>query len=112
MEDLFREILASPSVPSTSLTLDSVPPAIYQAQVAEESTTMATTSTASSMTTETHLDMDWISQAEIQRLLDILPDVQTDVNPTVETIEFPSALDLGLGGTGWEVENISSIGVF
>jgi len=115
MEDLFREILASPSSPlsSTSLTLDSVPPAVFQqTETHEDSTTMAATSAAaSSMTTET-LNMDWIAKVEIQRLLDMLPDVQSDVNPTVEAVEFPSALDLELSGTGWEVENISTIGVY
>ncbi len=49
--------------------------------------------------------LDWEAEAEMQRLLDMLPDVQSDMNPRVDlnidSVEFPSALDLELGMDGW-----------
>jgi len=51
-------------------------------------------------------DVDWTCEEELQRiLLDIVPSVQPDVDLAVDTINFPSALDLGL-------ENFSTVGVY
>jgi hypothetical protein len=56
--------------------------------------------------------MDWGSEAEMQRLLAILPDVQpmseTELNNNAKRIngvDFPSALDLELAsGMEWDLE--------
>jgi hypothetical protein len=102
MEDLFREILApSPSLPTTSLPLD---PHLILRQI----TSSAIVSAPSMMTDETDVPVDWASEAEMQRILNMLPSVHSDA--VVD--DYPSALDLELGG-GWEFENTSGgIGVF
>jgi len=61
--------------------------------------------------------LDWDSEG-MQRLLDMLPNVQflnglNNESVNVEAVEFPSALDLELGGMGWEMEaSTAGIGVF
>jgi hypothetical protein len=87
MDDLFREILAAPA----DGLLES-PTALKQTGALPEM-------------------IDWQeSSAEMQRLLDMLPDVRqtgsglTDgahLQDDASKLEFPSALDLQLGG-GWE----------
>jgi len=63
------------------------------------------------------VNLDWDSEG-MQRLLDMLPNVQPSggVNNelvNVDAVEFPSALDLELGGMGWEMEtSTAGIGVF
>jgi hypothetical protein len=96
MENLFREILLpSPSLSSTSLPLDTLP-------IQDPSSTASTTLPSSIMTG----GVDWTCEEELQRiLLDIVPNVQPDVDLGVDTINFPSALDLGL-------ENFSTVGVY
>jgi hypothetical protein len=116
MDDLFREILApdSPSMSSSaSLPLDS---ALFEIPV-------ATSSLASSATVE-DVRLHWESEVEMQRLLDMLPNVQSlggnalnnDNNEMINVhgVDFPSALDLELGsGAGWDMESGSAgIGVF
>ena len=66
--------------------------------------------------TITQPTVDWLYTEDIQRMLDMF---QTDAHPGAgvnATIDFPSALDLELGGPGWELDNwVSSnpgIGVF
>ena len=61
--------------------------------------------------------MDWIYADEVQRLLDVLPTVQTDAQraDADESFNPLPALDLDLGGSGWELDNwasTSGIGVF
>ena len=97
MEDLFREILApSPSMPTTPIPSVNEGPAEPAAaptgaQVAAQPLPEAT--------------LDWEGEAEMQRLLDMLPDVQQNVNQRIElnidTVDFPSALDLDLGA--WDM---------
>jgi len=108
MEDLFREILApSPAVQTTSLPLDSTSSVLFQAQSYESSESASPAESA--LITE---GMDWDSVEGMQRLLGMLPNVaQSDAN--VDSVDFPSALDLELEGT-WDLENMSStsIGVY
>lgn len=70
------------------------------------------------MTAET---VDWEGEAEMQRLLDMLPLVQTDASGIADmdmnAVDFPSALDLEL--CGWDMggllqtpTNVSLIGAF
>jgi len=95
MEDLFREILAhSPSLPSTSLPLDESP----------NTSQMAPFASPEMMLPET-FGVDWVSEEDMQRILDMLPGVHSDVDIGDEIVNFPSALDLGL-------ENFSTVGVF
>ena len=66
--------------------------------------------------------VDWEGEAEMQRLLDMLPTVQPEDNANVDvdldTVDFPSALDLELGD--WDLgafiqpssTNQSLVGVF
>jgi len=106
MEDLLREILApSPTLSPSALPLDS--PITTASLLYSEASTPSTVG-----------ELDWESEVGMQRLLDMLPNVQSmDVNHSdmVEAVDFPSALDMELGG-GWDVENFisssSSIGVF
>lgn len=70
--------------------------------------------------------LDWEGEAEMQRLLDMLPDVQPDVNRRIElnldldldnSVEFPSALDLDIcawdmGSSAPTNGSITSVGVF
>lgn len=58
--------------------------------------------------------MDWEGEEEMQRLLDMLPDVQPDTKPLED---FPTALDLEL--CGWDLgamvnqpPPLSAVGVF
>jgi hypothetical protein len=66
--------------------------------------------------TTTESTVDWVYTEDIQRMLDAF---QTDAHhgTGIETsIDFPSALDLELGGPGWELDNwvpsAPGIGVF
>ncbi len=66
--------------------------------------------------------VDWEGEAEMQRLLDMLPSVQPDqdaiVDIDLDIVDFPSALDLELGE--WDMgdftqppsTNTSLVGVF
>jgi hypothetical protein len=103
LEDLFREILApSPSVPSTSLPLDTSATAELFKQIPSSPEVV---------------NLDWDSEG-MQRLLEMLPNIQSanGVNNEMvgaDAVDFPSALDLELGGMGWEMDTCtSSIGVF
>ena len=90
MEHLLREILA----PSPILSPTDLPITI----TSEESTT-------SQSLTETTLD--WEGEQEMQRLLDMLPDVQPDMKTldvTLDAVDFPSSLDLDL--SGWDLGSI------
>ncbi|KAF7796653.1 hypothetical protein EIP86_007836 [Pleurotus ostreatoroseus] len=107
MEDLFREILApSPALPPTPM------PALP-----EEPAVAALTAR---VTPPAGAPLDWEGEAEMQRLLDMLPDVQPDVtlNRRIElntSADFPSALDLDI--CAWDMGSSSlssapSVGVF
>ena len=102
MENLFREILApSPTIPAAPL-----PPAL----AAE--TTVATPAAAPVVPSAlSDASLDWEGEAEMQRLLDMLPDVQTEIN--IDSVDFPSALELDLGS--WNMGSTASalpIGAF
>lgn len=96
MEDLFREILApSPILSSAPMPIIALEDT---AQLAPTPTgaQVASVSPASPM-------IDWEGEAEMQRLLEMLPNIATDASGDVpsDAIDFPSALDLGLHG--WEL---------
>jgi len=60
--------------------------------------------------------LDWDSDG-MKRLLEMLPNPQSSsgVNNeiSVDAVDFPSALDLELGGMGWEMDTCTAgIGVF
>lgn len=95
MEDLFREILA----PSPLLSSAPVPIGITIEDAPQPPSTGAPVVSASPAPPM----IDWEGEAEMQRLLEMLPDVATDVNGDApsDAIDFPSALDLGLNG--WEL---------
>ena len=109
MENLFREILApSPTIPATPL-----PTAL----------TAETSSAAAPVVPSALPDasLDWEGEAEMQRLLDMLPDVQPDgtqrIELNVDSVDFPSALDLDL--CAWNMASTvpppslpTSVGVF
>lgn len=117
MEDLLREILApSPTIPSAPLPVvhpnfssrsrsqsasgPEITPSIRQAV----STTPAGASP--SVTIPTTGAADWEGHAEMQRLLDMLPNVQPDagagMDSNADALAFPSALDLELDG--WDLD--------
>jgi len=96
MEDLLHEILApSPTLPSASLPDGSSSEVTSQLQ--------PSSSGAEVIKALTETSLDWEGEAEMQRLLDMLPDVQPEVSTglDVDTVEFPSALDLEL--SGWDM---------
>jgi hypothetical protein len=62
------------------------------------------------------VNLDWDSEG-MKRLLELLPNPQSSngVNNemSVDAVDFPSALDLELGGMGWEMDTCTAgIGVF
>lgn len=92
MEDLFREILTtSPTLPTSP-----IPSGIHE-EPAEQSTPAGAQVAAQPLPGAT---LDWEGEAEMQRLLDMLPDVQPDgtqrIELNVDTVDFPSALELDL----------------
>ncbi|KAI0786652.1 hypothetical protein C8Q75DRAFT_734604 [Abortiporus biennis] len=99
MENLLREILApSPTMPSSSLPIDS----LAKAESETKSTTSTTMVPPVIIPAET---VDWEGEAEMQRLLDMLPAVPQDasmnIDVDVNAVDFPSALDLEL--CGWDL---------
>lgn len=90
MDDLFREILAP------SPLLSSAPLPLGVAGKVSTPAHAAVTPLAAPM-------IDWEGEAEMQRLLDMLPDVRPDMktDALVDAPDFPSALDLGL--SGWDM---------
>lgn len=102
MEDLFREILApSPILTSTPMPIIALEDAAQPAP-APAGAQVASVSPAPPM-------IDWEGEAEMQRLLEMLPDVATDMSGDMpsDAIDFPSALDLGLHG--WDLSLTSPI---
>ncbi|THH28389.1 hypothetical protein EUX98_g5807 [Antrodiella citrinella] len=104
MEDLFREILApSPIIPSASLPVLPSPEIIPPSQV---TTPLAAPPLISIAAAE---PMDWEGEAEMQRLLDMLPVVQPDQenfdgDADSDVVDFPSALELEL--CGWDINQL------
>jgi len=94
MENLLREILApSPLLSSTPLPLG------FNSEESSES--QAPSTGRQGVTSLPDSTLDWEGEEEMRRLLDMLPDVRSntkmlDVN--VDTVDFPSALDLDLSG--------------
>lgn len=95
MQDLFREILA----PSPSTTTAPLPPVTSQ--------TTAPSTVGPAVAPETAETVDWDSEVEMQRLLDLLPilaqpgaQIEVDSNATVD---FPSAQDLELN---WDLSSL------
>jgi len=65
------------------------------------------------VTTLPETTLDWEGEEEMQRLLDMLPDVRSnaktlDVN--IDAVDFPSALDLEL--SAWASPPVVAIGAF
>jgi hypothetical protein len=86
MEDLFREILA-PSAPSSPIASSSLSlpleahtsPALFQVPSAP------TTAAQMMMTTNEASRVNWESEAEMQRLLAMLPDIQSSFDDGTTT---------------------------
>lgn len=99
MDDLFREILApSPLLSSTPLPLGTI-------QVASQSTTASPEAQRVALAEPM---IDWEGEAEMQRLLDMLPDVASSVDSPellADVQDFPSSLDLGL--SAWDLALMS-----
>ncbi|KZT10818.1 uncharacterized protein LAESUDRAFT_711263 [Laetiporus sulphureus 93-53] len=117
MEDLLREILApSPTLPSASLPDSTLPnlasqlPTTGPTEALHSSLSAMSTSAAgapSSVVTPTLEAVGWEeAQVEMQRLLDMLPNVQSDAGAetSVNAVDFPSALDLDVGG--WDLAGV------
>jgi hypothetical protein len=99
MENLLHEILApSPTLPSASL------PDGSSNEVTPKSELSSSGAEVIKALTETSLD--WEGEVEMQRLLDMLPNVQPEVSTglDIDTVNFPSALDLDL--SGWDMEAV------
>ena len=99
MDDLFREILApSPLLSSTPLPLGTI-------QIAS---TSAIASPVAQGVALTEPMIDWEGEAEMQRLLDMLPDVASSVDSPellMDVPDFSSSLDVGL--SSWDVALMS-----
>lgn len=109
MESLFREILVpSPLLSSAPLPLGPIDE--------EPSASQAASVGAQGLTSLQEATLDWEGEAEMQRLLDMLPDVQSDtkiVDMNYDAIDLSSTLDL------WDMAtaippppSLASIGVF
>jgi len=98
MEDLFREILA----PSPLLSSAPMPIGITIEDAGQPTSTPTGAQITSAAPAEPMID--WEGEAEMQRLLEMLPNVTTDMSGDVpsDAIDFPSALDLGLNG--WDLQ--------
>ena len=106
MEDLLREILApSPTVQAATLPAGTVPsPSTTRRELQASLAPKAATPPLSAE------GGDWHGEAEMQRLLDMLPSVQPD-----ECADgFPAASDMEL--CGWEdvsaLSSLTEVGVF
>ncbi|KAI0339907.1 hypothetical protein BDW22DRAFT_1486599 [Trametopsis cervina] len=100
MENLLREILApSPLLSSTSLPIGIT---------SEESPKPQSASIASQVTSSlTETTLDWEGEQEMQRLLDMLPDVHPDMknlDVTIDAVDFSTSLDLDL--SGWDLGSV------
>ncbi|KAH8107873.1 hypothetical protein BXZ70DRAFT_913051 [Cristinia sonorae] len=107
MEDLFREILA----PSPSIASAPLPSGLSNGEASSPSQVTSAVAAPSMITIPAAESVDWAGEAEMQRLLDLLPLVQSDVNCSVmdgdadaNAVEFPSALELDL--TGWDISSL------
>ena len=103
MEDLFREILApSPTLPAASLPSPTTEVAAAIPQVV-----------GASVHTES---LDWEGEAEMQRLLDMLPDVQPDskmMDLKMDAVDFASTIELwDMAAAVQPPPSLASIGVF
>jgi hypothetical protein len=105
MEDLFREILApSPTSPTASLPLDTLTSSPTQFQITSAPAPSAAPAQMM-MTTTTEGTVDWESEAEMQRLLDMLPDVQSSF---LDGHDTHVALDFNLKSE-WDLERSTAI---
>ncbi|KAF7985049.1 hypothetical protein HWV62_8891 [Athelia sp. TMB] len=105
MEDLFREILAppSPAQATTSLPL----PLDSRAEMMMMSTESKTAATGSSV-------VDWESEVEMQRLLDMLPDIQSSsgsLSTMDDSLSASSGLEFDLESE-WSMGAGAGISVF
>jgi len=105
MEDLFREILApSPTVPSASL------PVLPSGEDISPSQVTSPVSSPPLINIAAADPVDWEGEAEMQRLLDMLPIVHSDQENPVDgdadmnAVDFPSALELEL--CGWDINQL------
>ena len=105
MEDLFREILAppSPAQATTALPL----PLDSRAEMMMMSTESKTAATGSSA-------VDWESEVEMQRLLDMLPDIQSSsgsLSAMDDSLSASSGLEFDLESE-WSMGAGAGISVF
>jgi len=105
MEDLFREILAPPTPSQAPAAL---PPSLDTgAAMMMMSTESKTAATASSV-------VDWESEAEMQRLLDMLPEIQSSsgsLSTMDDSLSASSGLDFDLESE-WSMGASAGISVF
>ncbi|KAI0744089.1 hypothetical protein C8Q80DRAFT_1106541 [Daedaleopsis nitida] len=112
MDDLFREILApSPVSPQAPLPAGPTPSRSRSQSISEIK--LAPAPTASVTPTPVLPEIDWESEVEMQRLLAMLPVVQSDATPLDTSVgmspdDFPSALDLEL--SGWDLASTAPFG--
>ncbi|KAI0075783.1 hypothetical protein K474DRAFT_1685200 [Panus rudis PR-1116 ss-1] len=117
MQNIFSEILAaSPNIPSAPL------PTPHTAEINSIAQVSASAVAAPSVIPPTveAAGSSWDSEAEMQRLLDMLPDVQVpNGNASIDVgldnvVDFPSALDLEIGGwdMGHQLSNAPMVGAF
>ncbi|TCD68270.1 hypothetical protein EIP91_011236 [Steccherinum ochraceum] len=107
MEDLFREILASPSIPSASL-----PAGAPTGEITSSPQVTSTMAAPPLITIAAAEPVDWEGEMEMQRLLDLLPVVQPEVydesgvdgDAEENVVDFPSALELEL--CGWDINSL------
>jgi hypothetical protein len=104
MEDFLREIL----VPSPTLPSSVLPPCTDSADPLSQTSTLPPL---------VDVGVDWDSEVEMQRLLDMLPNVQsTDPKNDISMVDFPLALDFDDTNGGWATDHgflsSLSVGVF
>lgn len=90
MDDLLREIL----VPSPLLSSTPLPLGTFEIASPQKTASSGTPGVAL-----TEPMADWEGEAEMQRLLDLLPDVSSNVDSPVllaDAQDFPQTLDLGM----------------
>ena len=112
MEDLFREILA----PSPLLSASPLPIGVTNNEAVVTARPASATAGTPGLTPPEPI-IEWEGEAEMQRLLDMLPDVTQDISNShaLDAIheamdEFPTTIDLGL--PVWDLSSPSAISAF
>jgi hypothetical protein len=103
MEDLFREILTSPISPTASL-----PPALDTPSPSTQFQIASAPPPAQMMVLEQSV-VDWEGDAEMRRLLSMLPDVQSSLMDGTTTVHTQPALEFDLE-LEWDMERSATLG--